>query len=136
MKYSRYHPNFRKRRMECLTEFENKCMRCKVANRTIAHNSEDEIYIVYLHIAHVFRHEKMLEDAYIIPLCPKCHWYFDHPRVNPPESLEDWSFIGEVARYFIEEESQEIERQRVIEQAQLADVVCQYISTTGGTNDN
>ena len=131
MKYSKYHPNFRKRRMECLKEFENKCMRCNIANRTIAYNCENEIYLVYLHIAHVFRNEQMRKDSYIIPLCPRCHWYFDHPRTTPPESLLDWAFIGEVARYFLEKESREIERSRGAEQAELAQTASTYTELTG-----
>ncbi len=90
-----------------------------------------DMYIVYLHIAHVFTNEKLREDAYLIPLCPRCHWYFDHPRTNPPESVQDWAFIGEVARHFIEKESRAIERQRVTEQAALADTMCQPKKPTG-----
>ena len=82
-------------------------MRCGVQNRRLAYNRDGEVYVIFLHIAHVFRNEKMKEDAYIIPLCPRCHWYFDHPRKDTPEGLADWAFIGKVARFFIEKESQE-----------------------------
>ncbi len=88
-------------------------MRCGIRNRSIAYNRDGDIYIVYLHIAHVFRNEKMCEDAYLITLCPTCHWYFDHPRTKPPESLTDWAFIGEVARHFIEKDSQTTEQEEV-----------------------
>jgi hypothetical protein len=87
-------------------------MRCGIYNRTIAINSEGDIYIVYLHVAHVFRHEKMEPDCYIIPLCPTCHWFFDHPRGDNPQGCADWYFIGTVARHFIEKESREMEAER------------------------
>jgi len=98
MNYWLYHPNFRKRRAEVLAQTNNRCKRCGIKNRSFAINSEGEVYIVYLHVCHVFAGEKYLEDAELIPLCPTHHFYFDHPRGDTPEGRADWAFIGEVHR--------------------------------------
>lgn len=108
--YKKYHRNFRERRAKVLAEFDNKCFGCGVENRTLAFNGEGELYIIYLHIAHVFRHEKTLENAYLVSLCPKCHARFDRPPNNDSlEAIKAWKLIGRVAAYFIEKESKEME---------------------------
>ncbi len=71
-------------------------------NRSFAFNREGEIYIIYLHVAHVFD-DKMNPDAPLIALCPKCHWFFDHPRGDTPEGRADWAFIGSVVRQTVGE---------------------------------
>lgn len=85
-------------------------MRCGIKNRTIHYSNKGLITICHLHIAHVFKGEEMRIDAYLIPLCPTCHWFYDHPRKDPPKSIGDWSFIGKVAAYFIEKDSREKEQ--------------------------
>ena len=96
MKYTMYAKNFRSRRKELLRKANNRCERCGVANRSIAFNSEEEIYIIYLHAAHVFREQKGNPDALFVLLCPKCHYFFDHPRGDTPDGLADWAFIGSI----------------------------------------
>lgn len=100
-----YHKNFRKRRAAELAKADYMCQRCGVRNRSFAFTSEGELYILYLHIAHVFKGEKQTPNASLIVLCPKCHFHYDHPRGSTPEGVADWEFIGEVARRFIEQES-------------------------------
>lgn len=106
--HSHYHPRFRYRRQEVFAEFGKECLRCGLQDREIYYHN-GRITMCFLHIAHVFKGEEMREDAYLIPLCPTCHWFFDHPRSIPPNSIDDWMFIGSVARYFIEKESREME---------------------------
>ena len=66
-----------------------------------------EFYIVYLTAAHVFAEDKHNPDAFLICLCPRCHYFFDHPRNNdkPDEGCADWAFIGLVVRRIIEDGS-------------------------------
>src|SRR5436853_376302 len=104
IQYSKYHPNFRKRRKQCLRLANDACLRCAVTNRTIAYN-EAGPFVIYLHAAHVFADQKDDPDAPLIALCPRCHWHYDHPQ-----SPEDWFFIGHVARMFLEEHSHLLER--------------------------
>lgn len=87
-------------------------MRCGRRNRSISFNREGDIFILYLHVCHVFPGEdqKRNPDAALIVLCPTCHWYYDHPRGSTPEGVADWFFIGEVARIQIEKEAYELAR--------------------------
>lgn len=102
MQYSVYHPNFRKRRKECLKKAGNVCQRCGIANRSITFSMDFEWYICYLHAAHVFTDQKEDPDAPLIALCPSCHWKFDHPSTE-----SDFFFLGRVVQEFIEASAQE-----------------------------
>jgi hypothetical protein len=103
IRYELYHSSFRKKREINLAWGNHQCLRCGVCNRSIAYNSDGEIYVIFLHNAHVFPDQKDLEDAPTILLCPRCHWFYDKPRSRQtPEGREDWRFIGYVAQLFIE----------------------------------
>jgi hypothetical protein len=101
--YSKYCSQFRKRRPTVLAQFNHKCLRCGVRNRSFAFNRDGEIYVLFLHICHVFEEDKQVPDAPLIPLCPKCHWFFDHPRGDTPEGRADWAFIGAVVAQTVDE---------------------------------
>ena len=113
MNYTTYAKNFRSRRKALLKKANNQCERCGVPNRSFAFNREGEVYIIYLHAAHVFREQKGDPDALLVLLCPKCHSFFDHPRKKTTEEGKaDWAFIGAVERR-IAEQSQSSEQQEV-----------------------
>jgi hypothetical protein len=105
IQYSKYCPEFRLRRKQELAKANNMCMRCGRRNRSFAFNSEGEIYMLYLHVAHVFPGEKHNPTANLIVLCPECHYYYDHPRKEGKNGVSDWEFIGLVARLCIEQDS-------------------------------
>jgi hypothetical protein len=105
MQLKLYARNFRRRAKKCIKDGGGCCLRCGVRHRSFAFNAEGEIYILYLHAAHVFKNEKVDPNALLIPLCPRCHYYYDHPRGDTPEGIADWSFIGLVAKMFIEKEA-------------------------------
>src|SRR5260370_36074772 len=68
--------------------------RCEIPHRSFAFNSENEVYILFLHAAHVFADDKTNPNAPLIALCPKCHWSYDHPKTP-----DDWAFIGLVYQW-------------------------------------
>ena len=74
-----------------------------------------EFSLVYLHAAHVFKEDKHNPDAFLICLCPRCHYFFDHPRNNDKqdEGVADWAFIGLVVKRVIEQQSQITQQQEV-----------------------
>lgn len=95
--YSVYHKNFRKRRLECLANANFQCERCGVKHHSFAISTRSmELYVLYLHAAHVEQNDKLNPEADLVCLCPKHHWSFDHPV-----SIDDWLFIGKVMAKFL-----------------------------------
>lgn len=58
-------------------------------NRTLAFNRDNEVYVIYLHAAHVFPDDTYCDDPFLVALCPRCHHRFDHPR-----SEADWYYAS------------------------------------------
>ncbi|HET8840796.1 MAG TPA: hypothetical protein VFN35_04980 [Ktedonobacteraceae bacterium] len=60
-----------------------KCVDCGVADRSFAANSDGEIYILYLHAAHVsyldsdYAHVEPIEGQRLRARCPHCHGIYD-----------------------------------------------------------
>lgn len=98
MKFSKYDPTFKARRRKCIEQANRFCVRCETPHRSFAFTSDNEVYIVYLHAAHVFADDKQNPNAPLIALCPTCHWHYDHPQTE-----DDWAFVGTVYQWFIEQ---------------------------------
>jgi hypothetical protein len=95
--YLYYPPHWKKKawRRQVLEAAGNTCQMCGIANRTVAHNTDGEQFMIYLQIAHEDQYLTWHPQAATMVLCQPCHRKFDQQNIRRDKADVALTLIGQ-----------------------------------------